>query len=765
RGREVFYGREDDFAYVRQRLAAEKNGVVILFVGARRSGKTSIMFQILERRLGEEYLPVFVDMQRLAGVSGDRDFLGRVAELTLEGIRDERLVLDYYDFAQGNPVISFDRMLGDIQQLFPDRRLIMLIDEAEILHAKVETGEVSPAVLTYMASILESRRVSFCLTGSPGISDTQNPEWRRLTGKGDLREISFLSREDTLRLVREPVAGHMSYGEGAPEAIYRLTHGQPFYTQVICTYAVDYLNGQLRHNLEMADLDEVVRTIVDNPPPQLIYEWDNLNRQDQLALALLSEESQDGSCGFTSEALFEAVGRNGYPINLRAEAIHITLEGLYDRKWLERDQQGAYSFRVDLFRQWIRRSRSIWRLVEDRPVPSRRRVWVAAAAGLLVVALGAVAVWMVGPESPVVITGRQAPVNVVSPAGLWVNPGDVRDVAVRIGDRSLTISEPALVDSLEPGTHTVQVTHPDYEPWQQEVVVAAGEKPTVRPQLRRLQGTLVLDVRPEGVRVGLRGPKDTTLTVTEPATALSLLLPTGDYQVSLDKDGHVARQRRVTVRAGQESPVAEELEARAGHLYVRSTPPGAEVSIDGQPSGVRTPGRVANLGLGERLVRLDLADHDPVEKKVTVRQGATDTVDYPLTLSRAVLTLASQPRASVYLGGRAEPEGITPFDLTLDPGTYRIRLVKEGYEAEALEFVLRPGQKEAPDMVTLDKVFGRVRVRRPLLKKVIVDGEAEYDTQPDFELQVGWHTLVLKGGGRPQKIEVLRDTTVTVELD
>ena len=44
RGGEPFFGREDDFAFVARRLESERSGIVLLFAGARRSGKTSINY-------------------------------------------------------------------------------------------------------------------------------------------------------------------------------------------------------------------------------------------------------------------------------------------------------------------------------------------------------------------------------------------------------------------------------------------------------------------------------------------------------------------------------------------------------------------------------------------------------------------------------------------------------------------------------------------------------------------------------------------------
>jgi len=129
--------------------------------------------------------------------------------------------------------------------------MIFLVDEAEILQTKVSNGELSGAILSYMASVLESRRMSFCLTGSPGLGESQGTDWRRLIGKGIYREISYLSQDDCLRLIVEPMEGHLNYGEGVLDAIYRLTYGQPFYTQVICTnvVGVELLAAQGEDNL------------------------------------------------------------------------------------------------------------------------------------------------------------------------------------------------------------------------------------------------------------------------------------------------------------------------------------------------------------------------------------------------------------------------------------------------------------------------------------------------------------------------------------
>src|SRR5262249_37711468 len=69
----MFYGREDDFRYVRTKLECVSQGVVIVFCGERRVGKSSILYQVLNGRLGERFIPVFVDMQEMV-VASDSEF-------------------------------------------------------------------------------------------------------------------------------------------------------------------------------------------------------------------------------------------------------------------------------------------------------------------------------------------------------------------------------------------------------------------------------------------------------------------------------------------------------------------------------------------------------------------------------------------------------------------------------------------------------------------------------------------------------------------
>jgi len=762
RGSQVFYGREDQFAYVKERLLAEREGIVLLFVGGRRSGKTSIMYQILDGRLGDQFLPVFLDMQ-FTGQPGDAGFLARLAESTIEAVHDERLVREYYDFDEGNPIVTFDRLLGDAKQIFPDRRMVFLVDEAEILHSKLESGEVSGAVLTYMASILENRQVSFFFTGSRGLGEVTGEAWQRLLAKGDYREITFLSPRDTALLAQEPVAGSVTYGPGVIEVICELTHGQPFYTQLICSNVVDHLNGVQETTVTLEGLDEVVTTIVNNPPPQLVYEWEEFSQQECIVLSLLSEVSEGPSNPVGPPELLQAVEDNKYPLDLKEDALHITLEGMYENKILERTEEGTFHFLVDLLRRWIRRNRSIWRLLEEAtPEKSRKGLWggVAAAAIVVVVALG---VWLSrGADEGAPASVEALPTRVTT-GDLWIveYPAGVRILVD--GEEQSVDETPAILRDLAAGQHQVEIQHKDYYPYIVPVTIIAGLSDTVGAPLLRRKGYLTVTTEPSGAQLAVQG--DTSQVVESPVDSLEL--PTGEYRLAVTKQGYRRESLPVVVRDGDETPLQIVLRADVGTAQLTSAPPGAAILVDGEQTGHRTPRLLTELASGPHEIRLVMPDHQDRDTTVIVRFGETVDVALALDFKQATVELATTPSgADIYVNDADTVWDQTPsFGRGLEPGLYQFRLVLEGYHEKAIKEVLTPGQT-LTRTVDLDAHTGQLRLVGWGSARIVNDASGQALTEeapcPSIPLAVGDYTI--EGPTVEQKVHVYRDSTIKVRI-
>lgn len=403
RTEKMFYGREDDFRYVRTKLEGTNQGVVIVFCGERRAGKSSILYQVAGGRLGERFIPVFIDLQEMV-IASDSEFFARISRVIseavaransraasvpaavgsaggreavgamnaeFEGARSQTALaqssrITVPEFDGRNPYPMFLDFLDDVLASIGGRTLLILMDEYELLEGKVDEGKLSNELFTFLAGLMDNKdRLALIFTGSRRLEERDKKYWRELLRRSLFRKVGFLSEKDTVRLITEPVAGRVVYGRGVMDVVYRLTAGQPFYTQVICQNVVDYMNEHRQNWVTAADLGHVITDIIDNPLPQMIYSWDALSDDEKLGLSLLGEVLSDGIAYATAGELRGSVKANDYPVNLSENTIRLTLEEMFRRELLEKDAADGFRFKIDLLRLWIRRSHSIWQVVKE----------------------------------------------------------------------------------------------------------------------------------------------------------------------------------------------------------------------------------------------------------------------------------------------------------------------------------------------------------------------------------------------------------------
>lgn len=203
--REMFFGREDDFLFIARKIGSDKANQVIILCGERRSGKTSILFQILLGRLGENFVPVLIDMQILAGIKSDYEFLKAILETACEFLGLPELTFIEIEKRVGGRNIEkmFDEFLISVNKMHPDKVMLFLLDEYELLEAKIKEGTLSESVVHYLAGMLEANhRVSFIFTGSTNLENRKVDFWKALLGKSIYRK--FPTCPEMIRAVSSP---------------------------------------------------------------------------------------------------------------------------------------------------------------------------------------------------------------------------------------------------------------------------------------------------------------------------------------------------------------------------------------------------------------------------------------------------------------------------------------------------------------------------------------------------------------------------------
>jgi hypothetical protein len=155
------------------------------------------------------------------------------------------------------------------------------------------------------------------------------------------------------------------------------------------------------------------------------------------------------------------------------------------------------------------------------------------------------------------------------------------------------------------------------------------------------------------------------------------------------------------------APARPETPVRAaavtGRIVVRSTPPGALVTLDGRRAG-ETPVTLSDLSLGSHSLQVARRGYVPETRKVTLTNRApAQTVSVPLragasegpagTAKTGSIYVDTKPRAArVVINGRLY--GTTPMLVPeLAPGTHTVRLELDGYTASSTSVTVRASEQ------------------------------------------------------------------------
>jgi tetratricopeptide (TPR) repeat protein len=365
RTREMFFGREDDFRFVKNKVDNEKYGSLIVLFGERRAGKTSVLYQILGGRLGPNYLTVFIDMQAMA-INDDSEFLGRMAEITLEALKPQKLDFDFsvFEGRTKNPYPLFEKFIDKVLSATGEDKVLLLIDEYELIEDKVVEGKIRKDIFLFLSGLVEHKAGLFLIfAGNHRLQDRDKKYWEPLLQRCDYRNICYLTPNDTRRLIQEPVRGKVFYLGSVIRNIMRLTAGQPFYTQLICRNIVEMLNAEKRNYFYEEDISPVVREILDNPPPQMIYFWAGLNSREKVTLSAIAEMSKNANQYTDLDDLAGVLKK--FSILFSMDELKKVAEKMLNREILEQDTEESFRFRMDLFRLWIREEHNLYKVSRE----------------------------------------------------------------------------------------------------------------------------------------------------------------------------------------------------------------------------------------------------------------------------------------------------------------------------------------------------------------------------------------------------------------
>jgi hypothetical protein len=593
----MFFGRKQEFQFVLKRFQSSERGGLLVFCGERRSGKTSILFQIFDGCLGSDFLPVLIDMQALA-MENEVDFLSKITSEIVRTAQVDPTVLCVPQYGMASkPASAFLEFTRELLRLHPHKKVILLFDEYELFEAKIESEQFSRDILHAFSNLMENHPVYFVFTGSQHLEQRRKDYWQIL-GKSLYQRVSYLHKTDAIQLITSPLRDEVSYLDGTVERIYRLSAGQPFYTQAICQSVVDSLNERRTREVTPEIVDTVVEGLIDNPLPQMIFLWDGLATNNKLALALLAEGLEGPESFATAEDLVGRLRRNRYPLDHGRAEIATALEELFREELLtkSKDTSAGYAFRMDMWRKWIQRMHSVWQVIAEVDIPIRPRVpryrrpryVVPAALGAAL----AVGVLFSGPgRKPV----RPEPPPPVTAGGvLWLETHPPEAAVYYAGELAGTGRFERRLDAQR--DHEFKVTAPGYV--DTSFVITLGPDEESRRTvvaMRPITGALRVTTEPTAASITVDGSD----RGRSPLTAAGLAV-IQRHEIVASLAGYETQRVSHEVTADTTRTVLIRLAEATLTVDFDTTPPGARISLDGVVQEGRTPVRVENIRPGER---------------------------------------------------------------------------------------------------------------------------------------------------------------------
>jgi hypothetical protein len=369
RSPELFFGREEDFRFIRTKLQTEQAGCVIALRGERRTGKTSILYQILNGRLGTDFTPVFIDMQGIV-IQSDAELLRELAAKIREAVLSGTFLDGGSLQAAPDSYAGFNLFMDSIMAAIGRCRLVLLVDEYELIEAKVKGGRLSSEIFGFLDSLLiRHPRLSYVFTGSRGLDS--NSTWASILAKSVYRDISFLARKDALALAVNPFQPYgVRFSPNALNHLFRLTNGHPFFTQAACQILVEVLNELKTPLVECKCIEEASKRLLENPLPQLYYQWTTFSDPEKVVLAALAISLKKSDSYLTAERLDKLLRSlpGEFPKTLRLPVIRMHFEQLREKSMLDRDQT-RYRFTMDLMRLWVQSEHNVWKVLSETGQP------------------------------------------------------------------------------------------------------------------------------------------------------------------------------------------------------------------------------------------------------------------------------------------------------------------------------------------------------------------------------------------------------------
>ena len=363
----MFYGREQDMAFLKDNLGRTSAKTIVILYGQRRSGKTTLLHHLANTSILAEHIPILIDMQHHAYLFTINKFFRNISlrihkELDKRGITIDSPHLQAFET---DPTFAFELFLDDVEAHLTHQRIILLIDEFEVLEDLVLKQKLDPEIFGYIRSLMQHRpHLNFLLAGTHQIEQLIKGYWSVFFNIALHYHLGHLSEQGARALITKPVEGTLTYEPHALHKIRQLTADQPYLIHLLCRSLVDHCNEQRKNYATINDVNAVLHEVMESGQFHFSWIWDTIQSAERITLSMLAHSSTEEHQRISLSEIEELYKH--YHLPSKREQLTVHLKALIDADIIENvsdhtpDRALAhYRIPVGLIRQWLRKEKPI----------------------------------------------------------------------------------------------------------------------------------------------------------------------------------------------------------------------------------------------------------------------------------------------------------------------------------------------------------------------------------------------------------------------
>ncbi len=328
----------------------------------------------------------------------------------------------------------------------------------------------------------------------------------------------------------------------------------------------------------------------------------------------------------------------------------------------------------------------------------------------------------------------------LQPVGSEVNISGGYFPHLKIGGRYL----------LRQGNYQLDVAYPGYYPLSAAIAINADSSQEIGFSLEKLPGELMIKTSPESdFVVSVDG------NLVQPAVAGVFIIAAGEHKLRIIADRYFTVEQDILID-GME--LTQEIEVTLtpawAEISIQSLPTGANILIDGKPSGI-SPNTLEVLE-GEHTMVLNKSGYKPFEQSLVVKASQPQFLD-SIELSRldSKLKVTTNPNGAA-VNINSIYQGLSPVIVELPPlKPHVVEVSKPGYQTQTEEIILPTneeiqanGTKDFLQIETnLKPIKGFIRVIGTEGASILADGKQIAQIPSTIELLAKAQTLIVQKEG------------------